>query len=415
MSQIKTIIVDPRIAGISGDMFVASLLDLGGSIDKIYTLAEIIEKRLNYCDKFKVRVRDVIKSGIRAKDVYLEIEEHRHGVSAIKIKNYALEVGEESGLSDRGLSIVAAVLNELIDAESKIHGIPPDSVHFHEIASADTVFDVVGSVLLLEDLGYLSEDTEIYSTPPALGGGFIKIAHGKLPVPAPATLEILRKHGCKFSSTPVEAELTTPTGAAILVTLTENIVDFYPAIALRKIGYGAGKKDLGGIPNVLRVIEGSTFKATFDKIIVLETNIDDVPGEILGYLVGKLLEKGALDVSIIPATGKKNRPVHIVKVLADYHNYQDLLETLMNETGTLGVRVLETPRIVAERTRKPVQVTVMGKCFDVRVKVSKTKTGKIINVKPEYEDLRKISEELNIPLRKVLKKVEEQLKDYQQQ
>ena len=407
---IKTVVIDPRIAGISGDMFVASLLDLGGSIDKVHTLADVIEETLDYCEKFKVKVSDVKKRGIRAKDVYLIIKEHVHEISALKVREYALKVGDKIGLSKKGLSFIEGVFDELISAESKVHNISPNSVHFHEIASADTVFDVVASAMLLEDLGYLSDNAEIYTTPPALGSGFVEIMHGVVAIPAPATLEILRKHSFKISSSPVEAELTTPTGAALLVSLTDTVVDFYPPMKIRKIGYGSGKKDFKKIPNVLRVVEGETFKATSDKIVVIETNLDDVTGEVIGYLVQKLIKSGALDVSVIPALGKKNRPVNIVKVLADPVNYSDLVQILIDETGTLGVRVFETPRIIAERVKKPVKVKVMNKEYEVRVKTSRTRNGKLINIKPEYDDLKEIAEHTGLPLRKVVEIVNKQIK-----
>ena len=408
--QIKTIVIDPRIAGISGDMMVAALLDLGGSVDRVYEVAESIEEVLDYCDKLSVEVSYVRKGGIRARDVYLHIKEHVHEISAIKVKNYALKVGEKIGLSENELSFIARVFDELIMAESKVHGIPPNSVHFHEIASSDTVFDVVASAAILGELGYLSENAEVYSTPPALGGGFIEIEHGLLPVPAPATLEILKRNNFKISNTPIEVELTTPTGAALLVSLASSIVDFYPPIELKRVGYGAGKKDLGRVPNILRIIEGESLKATRDKVVVLETNLDDVTGEIIGYLVQKLINKGALDVSVIPALGKKNRPVHIIKILADPVKYVELLEMLVDETGTLGVRIYEIPRVIAERMKRTVKVKVRNKEYTVRVKVSRLKDGKLVNLKPEYEDIRRIAEDTGLPLRRVSEEVNRQIK-----
>jgi len=408
--RIKTVVVDPRIAGISGDMMVAALLDLGGSVDKVYDVAESIEEILDYCDKLDVEVSYVKKGGIKARDVYLRIEEHVHEISAVKVRNYALKVGGKIGLSEKGLSFVARVFDELITAESKVHGVPPDSVHFHEIASSDTVFDVVASAALLEELGYLRGDVEVYSTPPALGGGFVKIEHGLLAVPAPATLEILRRYRFKTSNTPVEVELTTPTGAALLVSLAGMVVDFYPPMELKKVGYGAGKKDLGRVPNVLRIVEGKSFKATRDKVIVLETNLDDVTGEVIGYLIQKLINRGALDASVIPALGKKNRPVHIVKVLADPIRYSELLEILVDETGTLGVRVYEMPRVIAERVKKTVKVKVMDREYTIKVKVSKLKSGKLVNLKPEYEDIKRIAEDTGLPLRRVSEEVSKQIK-----
>ena len=233
--------------------------------------------------------------------------------------------------------------------------------------------------------------------------------HGKVACPAPATLEILAKHKFKYSNLQVNMELTTPTGAALIVNLANSVIDFFPPITPSKIGYGAGTRKTEGLLNVLRVVEGEEFRAVNDKIIILETNVDDVSGEIVGYAINKLLKEGAIDVFITQAIGKKNRPVNIISVIADYKNYERMVELLMAETGTIGVRIYELPRLVAERKKKIVEIEIRGKKFQVTIKTSKV--GKrVINVKPEYEDLRRIAESLNLPLREVAKIVEVKLR-----
>ena len=406
----KVVLVDPSLAGISGDMFLAALLDIGASEDKLHELAEIVERELEYCNKLEVIVRDVLKRGIKAKDVYLSIDEHVHEVPALKVAEKAINVARKAGLSDRAIKFVEKTFKEIIEAEANVHGVPVESAHLHELASTDTIFDIVGAATLIDDLGYLGDNVEKYSLPPALGGGHIEMEHGKLWVPAPATLEILRKHGVTYTSSLVKKELTTPTGASLLVSFTDYIVDFYPAMSIKKVGYGAGKKDLDKIPNILRIVEGEAYSITSDKIVEIETNIDDTPGEIMGYLVSKLLKNGALDVVILQGIGKKNRPMFVVKIISEYHNYMKLIEILMNETGTLGVRISPVSRIVAERKRKYMEVSIRGRKFNVRIKTSRIGNN-ILNIKPEYDDVKKLAEELNMPLRKVVNEIKKQILD----
>ncbi|MCS7386253.1 MAG: nickel pincer cofactor biosynthesis protein LarC [archaeon GB-1867-005] len=405
----RTLIIDPKLAGISGDMILAALIDLTGRASEIPHLANIIEEELDHCEKFEVDVIDVKKEGIRAKSIKIKLIEKKKEVEAIKIKEYARKIGEKIGLSARSMSFALKVLDDLISAEAKVHGVDEASTHLHELASADTFLDVIGAACILEREKILNENVEIYATPPALGGGLVKTSHGLLPCPAPATIEILAKHKFRYSQTPIEVELTTPTGAAILVNLTSKLVDFYPPMKIERVGYGAGSKDLKGIPNILRVIEGQAFNLAQDKIVVLETTVDDATGEILGYLIERLIQKGALDVAIIPGVGKKNRPINVIKVLSRWEDHQSLIEVLMSETGTLGVRVQEIPRAVALREIRKITVKIRGRQHQINVKVSKTADGKILNIKPEYEDLKLIASELNIPLRQVESEVKRQL------
>ena len=399
----RALIIDPRIAGISGDMMLSALLDIAGGEEEIYQLADTIENTLSYCSLFKVEVVDTVKGGIRAKMVRMNIKEDTRNVEAAEIRNYIEEVGGKLGLSSRGIRYALNVIDDLIEAEMKIHGLKSrENVVFHELASSDTVFDIVGVSLMLESLNCFSGEAEVYTTPPSLGGGYVNVGHGFINAPAPATLEILRKHSYRFTSTPVDSELTTPTGAALLTNLTGKIIDHYPPLRIEKVGYGAGFKDFKNIPNVLRIVEGYDLNIVGDKVIVLETNIDDLQGEVLGYLVGKLIDLGALDISIIPAVGKKNRPSHIVKVLVEHSEYDKVLKALMDETGTLGVRICEVCRALALRSEETRTVEINGRKYSVKVKISRTPEGKLLNIKPDYNDLKAIAEELNTPLRKIM-------------
>jgi len=409
VKTLKALVIDPKLAGISGDMLLAALIDLTNRASEVLQLATLIEEELDYCKKLEIEIADTRKAGIRAKKIKVKLIEDKEGRKALKVKEDAIRIGKKIGLSANSMAFILRVLDDLIEAEARVHGVPINLAHFHELASADTLLDVIGVALILGKEGILGEKVEIYTTPPAIGGGFIESNHGILPCPPPATLEILRKHKYQYSQTPIEAELTTPTGIALLVNLTNNIVDFYPPMRVERVGYGAGSRDLGKIPNILRVVEGRKFKFAKDKVVVLETIIDDTTGEVLGHLIEKLMENGALDVTIIPGIGKKNRPVNVVKVISSLENYSNLVDILMKETGTLGVRVLETPRAIALRKIEKVKVEIKGRKYEVRIKVSKSADGEIINIKPEYEDVKAIASEAGIPLRKVLNYVEKQI------
>ncbi len=397
----KILVFDPKIAGISGDMVLSALIDLTDSVDSILEVEEAINQ-LENCHTFRVKVieRDM---GIVAKGLEIDLKERRLS-NPSEFRKAVESVVEKVDLSEQAFKFVYGVINDLVRAESKLHG---GEFHLHEIASLDTIFDVVGTAVLLDRNGYF--DAEIYTTPPALGGGYITMDHGKIAAPAPATLEILAAHDYRYFNFNVNAELTTPTGAALLVNLTKNIVDVFPPMKLNKIGYGSGTKKVKGIVNVLRVAEGEDFRAVNDRIVILETNVDDASGEIIGHAVNRLLENGAVDVYVTQAIGKKNRPTNIISVITDYKNCHNMVELLMKETGTIGVRIYELPRLVAERRKDVVEVELFGKKFAITVKTSKV-GEEVINVKPEYEDLKKIAEDLNLPLREILKEVEKKVR-----
>ncbi|MHC1628525.1 MAG: nickel pincer cofactor biosynthesis protein LarC [Candidatus Nezhaarchaeales archaeon] len=400
----KALIIDPRLAGISGDMLLASLVDLTRRIDDLYQLIEELERRIDYCKKVDLNIYDVDRLGIRAKRVELKIDEDLRGITPSRFKANVENVLSNVDLSGKAKGLVRRVIDEILEAEVKVHY---ELKEVHEVASIDTIFDVIGVALLLDKTGFL--DASIYATPPALGSGFIKTNHGVLPIPAPVTLEILRRYEYPYFNISVDCELTTPTGAALLVSLASKVVDFYPPMRVRGIGYGAGSRSLTEIPNVLRVIEGDEGHATIERVVVLETTVDDVTGEIMGHLFDKLFELGALDVMIIPCIGKKNRPANLIKVIAKIENYDRIVEALINELGTLGVRILEEPRIAVERSQKHVEIEIQGKKFKIAVKESKSPSGKTLRIKPEYEDLKIVAKELNMPLRRVVEIVMKQL------
>jgi pyridinium-3,5-bisthiocarboxylic acid mononucleotide nickel chelatase len=397
----KVLVIDPKIAGISGDMLIAALVDLTGSADPLEPVADAICE-LSCCDHFSFQVNDVDAGGISAKKLTIEVKEKNHR-NHTDMRDSMVEITKKTRLSDTAQTIALRIIDDLLSTDAKLHR---SGFHHHEMSSVDTLFDIAGSLALLDHHGFF--DGEIFGTPPVLGSGFARIAEGEIACPAPATLETLCRHQISYSSYPANMEMTTPTGAAIFANIIHRIVDAYPPMTPLRVGYGTGSRSVQGRPSVLRVAEGRNFDAIQDRIIMLETNLDDVPGETVGYTVEKLREAGAVDVFVTTASGKKNRPVQILHIITNQQDYSGLLEILMDETGTLGVRILDIPRLVAHRTRQVISVTVRGEVFNVSVKTS-TVNGNVLAKKPEYDDLKKIAQRLNIPFNKVREEVLAQL------
>ncbi len=397
------LVIDPRMAGISGDMLLSALVDLTGMEEEVQEVAEVISSTLDYVDRIKVEFRDVRRGGLRGRRMIVTLKERVERLWASEALRHAEDMCRNLGLGEKASALVRNAINELANAEISAHGYEPEKAHFHELGSADTFLDVLGVASILQ--GSKLIDELVYTTPPALGGGYVEVSHGYLPVPTPAVLEILRRHNYRVSSVPVEAELTTPTGAALLVNLASVVVDTLPLMRIEGVGVGAGERELDRVPNLLRVIRGSesgqlSMGGGVEIVTLLETNVDDVPGEVLGHVINELMRQGALDVSVLPATGKKGRPAHLIRVLSNPWAAEELAILLMRETGTLGVRLMDVPRMVAERDLRTVRLELLGRSYEIRVKVSSI-GGKVLSVKPEHDDLVRISREAGIPLRRV--------------
>ena len=303
---------------------------------------------------------------------------------------------EHPEITEEILNFSKKVFKTLADAESHVHGTTIDKVHFHEVGAADAVADIMGSSYLFHKLGL--HKNKVYGMPVALGGGRINSMHGKLSVPAPATLEIL-KNVPTFGG-PVNKELATPTGAALYVNMVDEFTNFYPLLTNKESYYGAGKMELP-FPNVLRIVNG-TSGLEQENVSILETNMDDVTGEVLGNIFNELMAHGARDISIIPTITKKNRPGHLLRVITRPEDTENLSEKMIRETGTLGVRVIPyAHRNIAHREIIPSEVEIGGINFEIDIKVGKIGND-VISVKPEYEDARKISETTGIPLKDVM-------------
>lgn len=390
----KITFIDSSIAGISGDMLLGALVDAGANQAKITKLAEVIPEFLSDCKEITIDFEEVNRSGIQATRIGINILEHIHHREGATLLNALTRILPEFDLSKEANDFAINSLKTLIQTEASVHNEPFDHVHLHEAGSADTIIDVAGIAIALDSLDLFN--SKIYGTPPSIGGGIIKIDHGTYPVPPPATSKILRDYSIPFKGGPVEKELVTPTGISILANLVTSFATVYPAMTIKTEGYGAGKYEFHGIPNVTRIIIGDAANQKFfeDEIIKLETNVDDVTGETLGYTMNKLLENGALDVSYLNTVTKKNRPGYLISVISKPKDSLKLTSILFEETGTLGIRTIPgIKRLILSRSVEKITITVDGKEFYIGIKIGKDSDDNVLTIKPEFEDIKDIAKE----------------------
>ena len=403
------IVIDPQIAGISGDMFLCSLVDLGADKNKIISGVKTSEKFLSNSTIKKIDFQKIQKHGIQSTQLILELIESIHERKGSEIKKAIIDSVNTLELSKKGKSFAVSCIDLLISSESKIHGIPEDSVHFHEASSIDTLIDIIGITIALDDLKFFDE--KITCLPICVGGNSVTFSHGTMSNPASAILEIFKNSNLIIKGSSANDELTTPTGACILSTLTKNAIDYYPSMKINSIGYGAGQKNFESFSNVLKIVKGSENNFEVDSVKILETNVDDVSGEILGNLIEKLMKNGAKDVSIYHGITKKGRPTNLVSIICDDINVNEMVEILILETETLGVRISESNRFIVPRTTHEISLMIEGQSFKIHYKKSLFK-GKT-NFKIEFDDLKNISSlvdkslnETNSILRKEIKRLE---------
>lgn len=392
------IVIDPQIAGISGDMMLCALVNLGANKSKIIEGVRIAEKNLDGSIIKNIDFSKVNKLGIEATELILDFKEEIQERKGIEIQKCIEKSSVDVGLSDLAKQFAISSIETLIKAESKIHGGTLSLVHLHEVSSIDTVVDILGTAIALDDLKILND--EIISTPVAVGGGSLTFSHGTTSNPTNAILEILKNSGITISGGQIKDELTTPTGASLLVNLTKTCFDYYPKMKIDSIGYGAGTKNFDGFSNVLRVVKGEKTKNyDHDVVQILETNVDDVSGEVLGHMIDKIMENGAKDVTITQGISKKGRPTNLISVICDLKSMNTLLELLISETGTLGVRRRSSERYVVPRTILIVSIKLNEKNFKIRCKI--TRENNIINnFKIESDDIKKISDSINQSFKK---------------
>jgi uncharacterized protein (TIGR00299 family) protein len=371
-------------SGVSGDMVLGALVDAG--LDLARLEAELRRLPLS---GWSISAEKVRRGAIAATKVNVASTEHHHHRSLTKI----LELIDSAGFEPRIATRAQKIFERLGHAEATVHGIPVDRVHFHEVGAVDAIVDIVGATIGFDLLGI----EEFATSPLNLGSGSVETAHGLLPVPAPATAELLRGLACY--STGIQRELVTPTGAAIVSTLAAAS-SAMPAMQLAAVGCGAGSADLDEQPNVLRLFLGERAERPAgwnDAVAVIEATVDDMNPQLYGYFAERALEAGALDVFSVPAQMKKNRPGQLVTVLAPPEAADRLVDLIFRETTTLGVRLSEARRRTLDREWRTVE-TGYG---PVRIKLARV-NGRVLNAAPEYEDCRRIAVERGVPLKAVL-------------
>jgi len=396
--------IDCQVAGISGDMILSSLVDIGANKSKII---DGVKESANFLQGSTIKKLDFIKvqkKGKTATQLVLETDEDTHERKGTEIKNCIQSASKKLGLSITAKEFAENSINTLINAESTVHGEPESSVHFHEASSIDTVVDIIGTAIALDDLNLFDE--EISSSYVAIGGGTVSFSHGTTSNPAYAITEIFKNSNIVVTGGPVNEELTTPTGASILVNLASSCKEFFVDMSIDSVGYGAGTKEFDSFANVLKIIQGKS-NETLDKdtVKILETNLDDVSGEVIANTIEKLMENGAKDVTVTQAITKKGRPTQLISVICDSQNTNSLLNILINETRTLGVRIRTSERYIVPRKILESDVILENQNFTIHYKISDSEHFKL-----EFEDVKSISNALNISFNKTEELLKEQIK-----
>ncbi len=385
-------------SGICGNMTLGALLDIID--DENYFFNEI--KKLNL-DGYKIEISKKESYGINGryvnvivdgKDEYGNIHHHEHNHHhnhKHRNLNDVNEVIDKSNLDDKTKNLAKEMFLKVANAESKVHGKLIDEVHFHEVGAIDSIIDIVGTAILINKIN----PDIIVSSVVNEGHGFIECAHGKMSVPVPATSQIFATENVRFKQIDVDTELVTPTGAAIISTLAKDYT-IMPEMKLEKVGYGAGFKDIG-YSNLLKVYYGEMTDSKSD-MYVIETNIDDSNGEELGYTMEKLFKNNANDVFYTPIFMKKNRPAYKLEVICEKENLDNLLEIIFKETTTIGARFYKVDR--AELKREKIEIdTKYGKVTGKKITTPKGE----VYIYPEYESIKELAEQKNIPLKELYK------------
>lgn len=372
-------------AGISGDMTLGALVDLGLNLDELsYHLDKL------HLSGFKLEARPIQKHAISGTKVNVIVSDENHPHRHLSDIRHIIESSE---LSPDIKEKAHHIFKRIAEVEATIHGTTLEKIHFHEVGAIDAIVDITGVLIGIELLGI----EKIFSTPVHLGTGTTKSMHGIIPVPAPATLGLLVDF--PVVKTQIPSELTTPTGAALITTLAQPVTQPLELV-VEKVGYGAGQRNLEEIPNMLRILLGRK-KAilTSDEVLIVESNIDDMNPEVYPYVIDKLIQAGALDVFLTPIIMKKGRPAIMISILTDHTYLQKVISILYQETSTLGLRIHPVSRQKLPRTTEKIQ-TPFG---EIAVKVAFWEGKK--RYIPEFEVCKKIAEEKGIPLKSVYERI----------
>jgi uncharacterized protein (TIGR00299 family) protein len=427
----QTLAFDGR-TGASGDMVLGALVAAGADPDRLSVVEDVLD--------VEYRVGETTKNGIVATTVDVLVadeddgdEEHAHEHSHDHEHEHAHEhdhahdhshddghdhaeghgphrtyaecrdlVGEMD-LPEEVTADAQAVFRVLGEAESRVHGTDLEETHFHEVGADDAIADIVGAALLFDDLDL----DRIVTTPVSVGGGEVSMSHGVYPVPTPAVSYIVETASWEVEGGPIDEELLTPTGAALLAHFAEGVASL-PEMRIEASGYGAGTKSFAEYPNVLRATLGeATAGLTRDGIRVLETNLDDATPEVLGGLQKRLKDAGARDVTILPATMKKSRPGHLVKVIVKPDDVQAVARRLAEETGTLGIReTAATHRWIADRRFETIELDIDGETHEITVKIATDADGDVYDASAEYDDALALAGETDLTVREIVRRAE---------
>jgi uncharacterized protein (TIGR00299 family) protein len=388
-------------------MLLGALIDAGADLSAIEHILNLIPTHFSRCKSITLKAMEAKTHGFRSCRAELKIVEEQDETRAEELIQAIQNITDSSSLSDPARLFARECIRILTSVESQLHGVAISSTHLHEAGSVDTLADILGTAAACDSLDLFNG--KVHCCPVAVGGGTVTFSHGTVSVPAPAVVEIARKHGIPLIGGPANEELATPTGMAILASMVDTFVDYPPAIVPMKVGYGAGSKELPNSPNFLRVIIGQTPGQDFDQdsVKVIETNLDDVSGEVVGSALQRILDAGAKDVWITPAQFKKNRPGYILHALCTREDLGKMCEIIFKETGTLGVRFQDWNRFILGRHIVTVKVKVGESVFDARVKVAMDRSGKILRSKPEFDDVESISRATSRPVNEILSLVRE--------
>jgi uncharacterized protein (TIGR00299 family) protein len=369
------------VGGIAGDMFLALAIDLGVAPDALTAALAGLK-----VPGWKLVPSRAVRHAIEGTHVDVVLDEgtlHPHRA----LSDIRALIQDANTMSKAAQARALAIFQVIGEAEAKIHGVPVDQVHFHEVGAVDSIVDVCGAAVAVELLG----EPTLFSAPPPMGSGMVQTAHGRLPVPVPATLEILRGVPVRFEGV---GELTTPTGAGLLKALAQ--IGAPPELTVEKVGYGVGTKDFRDRANVLRGSLGTAAHSFAGGTFVIEANLDDCSPQLLGHAMERLLGLGALDVYVAPVTMKKSRPGHVLGVVVGADQREAAVDCILRETPTLGVRFQRVERVALERRFETVQ-TPFG---PVQVKLG-LRDGKVVNTAPEFDDCRARALEKDVPLKEV--------------
>lgn len=376
----KILYLEP-VGGIAGDMFLAAAVDLGVSPEAIAQALSGLK-----VPGWKLAVSRAVRHAISGTHLDVVVDEPEvHPHRAYTDIRQLIEAAET--LPPRAKARALEVFRAIGEVEAKVHGVSLEEIHFHEVGAVDSIVDICGAAVVLELLG----DPEVYAAPPPLGSGTIRVAHGSMPIPVPATLELLKDVPVRFEGV---GELTTPTGAALLKVLTR--IGQPPDFIVERVGYGVGTKDFKDRPNVLRASLGRA-EDKAEGLWVLEANLDDSTPQLLGYLVERLLAVGSLDAWVTPAVMKKGRPGHLLSVMVEGGKREVVMDVVLRESTTLGVRFHRVERQALERDWVEVE-TPWGR---VRVKRG-LRGGEVLNSHPEFEDCRRVAEAAGVPVKQVI-------------